>query len=159
MKVVLDPSSIMNISFADLKENIVFYITESALNEIKDYLNKIKISKFKLYVLNPKEKTIKEIKEKLLNFVPLELLSDSDIELIALAKELNYVLFTEDFKIQNACYFLKIKFDNFRKKIIKYAYLYRKFCPNCKKFFENKYKKCKYCGEDLEIKIVKKFKV
>ncbi len=152
-KYIADTSFFLNFN---LIYNIFkIYTVPEVIEEVKDRLNRIKLGMFDINVLNPKKKTIEEIKKKILEFMPLEKLSDTDIKIIALAYELKGIVLTDDFSIQNACYFLRIPFQGVTREI-KEAYIFRKLCPNCRKIYSNDKKKCSICGSNLKIIIYRK---
>ncbi len=145
---VVDTSFFLNFN---LIYNILdVYTVPEVLEEVKDKLNQIKLGLFTINVLEPKKKSIEEIKRKLLEFMPLEMLSNTDLKVIALAYELKATVLTDDFSIQNACYFLKIPFKGVIREI-KEAIVFRKFCSSCKKIFSNEKKNCPICGSSLRI--------
>ena len=80
-------------------------------------------------------------------------LSDADLKLVALALEHkdDCVLCTNDFHIQNLCYFLGIKFQGDVQ--IEKALVYRFFCENCKRITNREI--CHRCGSLCKRFVVK----
>lgn len=153
MKVMLDTSGLIYLNDFRIFEEI--FTVPEVIDEIKDKFTSLKLSSLKIKVVKPLEKEVKEIKEIAKETGDLEKLSETDLKVLALAKEKNLTIISDDRNIQNVAEKLKIKYVSvFSKKITKLI-VWRKYCKNCKKFFEGY--KCPICGGQL-IKIAKKSK-
>jgi UPF0271 protein len=102
------------------------------------------ISNKRIVILEPNEKTIKMIKS-IITKIGETRLSKADISIIALAKESNATLVTDDFAICNLAKTLAIK--DTRKWI--------KFCKSCGKGYPPSQKVCSLCGNKLRIRFKK----
>jgi len=106
MKKVFDASAFLNRFFFNDIENVI--TTNSVMDEIKNREQKQQIENLilnrKISIQDPQEKYIKQIKQN----CPKGL-SKTDIEVIALAKELSLELHTDDFLMRKACKIHKIK--------------------------------------------------
>jgi len=105
---VFDTSAILN-NFGPIE--VEAYITNSVISEIKDFEFRTKlnnaISTGKLKVQDPSEESIKKVKEiKKQNKLKL---SETDMEVIALALDLKAILHSDDYNLLHACRILKIK--------------------------------------------------
>jgi UPF0271 protein len=87
-------------------------------------------------------------------------LSFADVELLALALDMNKiddkkeaVILTDDYSIQNVANTLNIKFQSFSQRGIgkKFKWHYR--CPGCRKRFKESVKICPICGTETKISI------
>lgn len=72
--------------------------------------------------------------------------SDTDIRLLALAKERNGVLVTDDYHMQNLAERLGISWKPFLKEGIQKDFKWEKVCSNCGKKTEKQ--KCPVCGAE-----------
>jgi len=105
---VFDTSAILN-NFGPIETTA--YITNSVISEIKDFefRNKLNnaISTGKLKIQDPTEENIKKVKEvQKQNKLKL---SQTDVEVIALALEKKATLHSDDYNLLHACRILKIK--------------------------------------------------
>ena len=86
----------------------------------------------------------------------IDYISETDLKLCALAYKYKdkAILYTNDFYIQNLCYFLGVKFEGDKK--IKYAKIFRYYCDKCN--ILNETVRCK-CGNIGKRKVIKFFKL
>lgn len=106
-KIVFDSSAFLNrFFFDDIKE---VWTTNSVLNEIKNREQKAQVENLiqqrKVKIDEPLEKTFKEIKKK----YGKARLSETDFEVIALAKDLDAELHTDDYTMRSVANLLGIK--------------------------------------------------
>lgn len=147
---ILDSSAIIN-KKATLPPNKYITIPE-VLDEIKDQLSKAILESMlenkSLSLREPKKESINE----LINFVEKdnmsELLSKTDIKILALAKESNLTLVTDDYDIQNCCKSLSIKFEPITTKGIQRVYKWKKKCVACG--HETIKDLCEVCGSNTK---------
>ena len=90
-------------------------------------------------------------------------LSETDLELLALAVELKNrgyrpLIATDDYSIQNVAKQLQIEFAPLTTFGIRRRLEWLRYCPACRKTFPTGYKssKCEVCGTDLKRKPVKR---
>jgi UPF0271 protein len=153
MKVALDTSGLIYLNdFRNFEE--IFTVPE-VLEEVKDKITSLKLSILKFKVVKPSEEIEKEIEKVAKDTGDLEKLSKTDIKILALAKEKKLTIISDDRSIQNVAEKLRIKYISIFSKKISRLIIWRKYCKNCKKFFEGFY--CPACGGKLK-KIVKKTK-
>jgi UPF0271 protein len=146
MKVVLDTSAIIYLS--DFRKFDEIFTVQDVIEEVKDRITAMKLSGLKLKITEPKKESIEEIKKVAEETSDLEKLSKTDLKVLALAKEKNCTIISDDYNIQNIAEKIGIDYISiFSKKITKLI-KWKKFCKNCKKYFE-KEKFCPVCGEKL----------
>ncbi len=157
MKVVLDTSAIIYLN--DFRSFNEILSVEEVLEEVKDKISRIKLSALNLKVEEPKEKFLEEVKRIATETGDIEKLSSTDLKVLALAREENCTIISDDRNIQNVAKKLGIKFISiFNKKISKFI-VWGKYCRNCKRFSEDEI--CSICGSKTERKpkIAKKIKI
>ncbi len=91
----------------------------SVMNELKSFVYKLKAMLWEVEFLDPKEKYIKKVKKEASKIGYLEKLSETDIDVLALALERKGAILTNDFAIQNVARRLGIRFEG-EKKIKRY---------------------------------------
>jgi len=145
MRVVLDTSSLIYLS--DFRKFEEIFTVNSVIKEVKDRITALKLSGLELKIVEPKIESINEIKKTAKLTSDLERLSKTDIEVLAAAKEKNCTIISDDKSIQNVAEKLGINYISiFSKKITKLI-TWKKYCKNCKKFFEGR--ECPVCGGKL----------
>ncbi len=112
--------------------------TPKVVEEVKDPESRLLleslISAGKVKVLMPSGESIQAVREKAVETGELNELSEADIEVLALAYELNAVLFTDDYNLQNIAKTLGIRFRTLKrgiKRVIHWNYI----CIGCGKRF------------------------
>lgn len=146
MKVVLDTSTIIYLS--DFRKFDEMLTVQDVIEEVRDRITAMKLSGLKLKIIEPKKESIEEIKKVAGETGDLEKLSKTDLKILALAKENKCTIISDDYNIQNVAERIGINYISiFSKKITKLI-KWKKFCKNCKKYFE-KEKFCSVCGEKL----------
>ncbi len=94
----------------------------------------------------------------------LPFLSEADVSLIALALEIKErggspCVVTDDYRIQNLCYYLRIGFFSYKTRGIKSFYKWRKECPSCKALYSTTLKRCPVCSSILKTKLVEEERI
>lgn len=112
------------------------------------------ISNKRIVILEPDEKTIEMI-NSIITQIGETRLSKADISIIALAKESNATLVTDDFAICNLAKTLAIELLNLGTKGIKDTRKWIKFCKSCGKGYPPTQKVCSLCGNKLRIRFKK----
>ena len=91
--------------------------------------------------------------------VPKAMLSEIDIEILALALEYkeenkyNPIILTDDYSIQNMSNFLKIEYKNISQKGITKRFKWISRCQGCGKKFKEDIKICPICGSEIKKKV------
>ena len=112
------------------------------------------ISNKRIVILEPDEKTIEMI-NSIITQIGETRLSKADISIIALAKESNATLVTDDFAICNLAKTLAIELLNLGTKGIKDTRKWIKFCKSCGKGYPPTQKVCSLCGNKLRTRFKK----
>lgn len=112
------------------------------------------ISNNRLMILEPNEETIKMVKSMICQIGETQL-SMADISIIALAKEFNSTLVTDDFAICNLAKTLSIELLNLGTKGIKDTRKWIRFCKSCGKGYSATQIVCSLCGNKLRIRFKK----
>lgn len=82
-------------------------------------------------------------------------LSDADISIVALAKECNATLVTDDFAVCNLAKTLSIDLLNLGTKGIRDRRKWVKFCKSCGKGYPSTQTICSLCGNKLRVRYKK----
>ncbi|MEJ2278285.1 MAG: PIN domain-containing protein [Candidatus Lokiarchaeota archaeon] len=133
------------INFNLIKEEI--YTTQNVLDEIKvsryqeknrNILNRIHaaIDNNKLIIKSPQVKYFNKVVETSKQTGDFKILSETDIELIALTLEfqeqgLNVILYTNDYSMENVCSELKVQFSALGINGIQSKMVFEAYCPFC----------------------------
>ncbi|MEA1993910.1 MAG: ribonuclease VapC [Euryarchaeota archaeon] len=128
-----------------IPENREEYITvDEVVRELKNAPYGARM--FKVYA--PSKKSIMKIEAY--SKKTGEELSVTDKKLLALALDVNGMLLTEDYGIQNAAKSLGIEFSSITTDGIREVYRWKKICRGCKKEYPLSYEgKCEVCGSDV----------
>jgi len=148
MKVVLDTSAIIYLQdFRKFKE---IFTTDSVIHEVKDKITEMKLSAIKASVVEPGKKFVNEIKRIAESTGDLEKLSKTDVEVLALAKELKAIVISDDRNVQNVAEKIGIKYISLFSEKIKKLFVWKKYCLACKKYFGTELNECPVCGSKLK---------
>ncbi len=168
--MVLDTSSLLRISrvmslkdfFAGRFRDAVFTTTPSVVKEMKRTSSKLQFEIFRseISVLKPEVKNIKYIEKRLKDFGGNLLLSKTDIELLALARQLSkkgyVVLVSEDKHLQNAASSFGFGIYSVTGGTIKKIFKFVKKCLNCGRIYDFDFDHCPDCGS-VEFRLEKRF--
>lgn len=106
----------------------------------------------KLEVLSPSILAVKAVREAATKTGDSRRLSETDIELLALAHELGYELITDDYSIQNLATVLGIKTRGMDQSGIKEVFEWQARCTGCGKLFTAEVKICDVCGSRTRVR-------
>ncbi len=124
------------------------------IQEIKDEKSRIYLDVVKIRVEEAKEEFVLEVIDTARKTGDAERLSDADIKLLAKALEINGILVTDDYSIQNVAKRLGIKFENIMQKGIEKEFKWIRVCRGCRKITQRKI--CEVCGSETYLKRVVK---
>ncbi|RLF45039.1 MAG: hypothetical protein DRN29_07415 [Thermoplasmata archaeon] len=105
-------------------------------------------------IVEPPEEAIKIVERAAEKTGDLANLSQTDIEVLALAYYLKATLLTDDYSMQNVARELSIKYKSIIEEGIKEKFYWIFKCKSCGKVFEKFHKICPICGG--KIKRIKK---
>jgi len=154
---VLDASSFIHGYNPSLEEG-EHYTTNRIIEEVKSKRDIIHLALEygKLFIREPKRETVEMVKK--VSVETGDTLSQSDIEILALAIDLGGVLYTDDYGLQNVARKLSVPFRPILSKGIRKEFRWRLVCKGCKKIYRIDHKEdiCEICGSPLERKMIKK---
>ncbi|MEF8848573.1 MAG: NOB1 family endonuclease [Candidatus Thermoplasmatota archaeon] len=162
---VLDTSAILSGKPIDISEGKLISpigVSKEIRPGGRTYRNFQFLKEKKLRVRAPLEKNVEKIKEVSKKTGDLDRLSDTDLEVLALAYEIKKnrenkaVILTDDYSIQNVACELSVDFENISQKRItkKFKWFYR--CSGCGKKFKKNVKRCPICGSKTKAQVEKK---
>ncbi len=157
MKVkVLDASAIIH-GYNPVIEEGEHYTTPEVLEEVesKKIIVDQALSFGKLKIMSPNKECINKVEEIVKKTG--DNLSKQDIGILALALNLNAILYTDDYGIQNVAKKLNIEVRGISFKPTDKDFIWRKVCEGCKKLYPADYEEevCEICGSPLKRKMVK----
>lgn len=146
IRYVVDTSGVISRKLNLLDRNLVF--PSSVISEIrKGKLEKLiaTISE-EIIIYDPSEKSRTEILERAEETGDLSVLSETDIDVLAVAYELRAGIITDDYAIQNVADSLHIAYQgaDLRPITRRVKWVWR--CVGCGKIFEAETKTCNVCG-------------
>lgn len=112
------------------------------------------ISNKRIMILEPSEDSIRMVKS-IITQIGETRLSDADISIVALAKEFNVPLVTDDFAVCNLAKTLSIDLLNLGTKGIRDRRKWVKFCKSCGKGYPSTQTICSLCGNKLRVRYKK----
>ena len=117
----------------------------------------------KLAIKNPETAFFQEIQEASKKVGDMRYLSEADLQVLALALELKGrnlepVVVTDDYSIQNVANKIGVEFTSLMTFGIKYRFKWILYCPGCYRKYPPDYKSkvCEVCGTELKRKPKKK---
>ncbi len=157
--LILDTSALIG-GFNPNLEDFTQYIVPQVLEEARSLSTKLKletaISSGHIKVKKPEEISEEEVRKKVEE--TKDKVSDTDIQLLALAQELkesgeNPEIVTDDYAIQNLAELLEISYSQMVKPGISDFYEWIRECPSCGETYQKgEFDRCKVCGTELKRK-------
>ena len=151
MKYVLDTSAIL--SGKDLPADSELFSSPKIVDELKHGRMKRQLDfliESGLKILSPSEKSKEEVVASAENTGDIVRVSDADMEILALAKELKAILLTDDYSIQNIASKLGVEFTGISQEGISKTIKWRIRCKGCGRYWEKMHKMCPVCGSELK---------
>ena len=108
MKIVLDTSAFIYLN--DFRKFDEIFTIQEVVNEVRDRISSMKLSGLDLTIIEPDERSIKEIKDAAKDTGDLEKMSNTDIKVLALAKEKKCTIISDDMCVQNVAEKLGINY-------------------------------------------------
>jgi UPF0271 protein len=116
----------------------------------------MRLEAMELSIVEPRQEFRELVESKARETGDLSRLSKPDLELLALAKQIDGTLLTDDRGVQNMALKLGLRFLPVQRVPVRKPAKLGMFCPACKRFFEAKV--CPVCGHELKPRILKLFK-
>jgi UPF0271 protein len=151
MKYVLDTSAIL--SGKDLPTDWELFSSPKVISEIQHGKMKRRLDfllESGLKVLSPSEKYILEITKAAQKTGDIDRISETDIEILSLAKELKAVLLSDDYSIQNLASVLNVEFLGVAQNGITKTINWRIRCKGCGRYWDKMHPECPVCGSELK---------
>jgi endoribonuclease Nob1 len=150
MKAVLDAS----IFFSEVNPAGELYTTPSVCDELRDIRSKgnfEKLSAAGLRVVSPGSVNLERVRIAAVTTKDSGVISDTDRELLALALDLEAILYTDDFAIQNVAIVLGVQTHPItQRKAKRVFWKYR--CTGCGKYYDHD-GECPVCGAAIKRKL------
>jgi len=143
MKVVLDTSALL--LGKPLPSDFEYYAPPMVMEEIEKKLGSCPME---IFVMMPEKKFMEKVVEMAKKTGDYKKLSEADIEVLALALQLNACILTEDFSIQNVASFLGIDFYGDKEIREIRHWIFR--CTGCGRYFDVFVETCPYCGHEVK---------
>lgn len=144
----------MILSGKDLPMVNEMYIPPSVTDEIKKggrWYNKLqRLLAGGLKVVTPPGPYIQEVKAHAKRTGDYLRLSNTDIELLALALHLDATVITDDYSIQNLAKALGVDFRGLALAEIKKEYKWSHRCVKCKRWYKEPVEDCMVCGGEVK---------
>jgi UPF0271 protein len=143
-RLVLDSSALIE-GFV-IPNNFEVYVPPGVAEEVRDKsidFNLIKIVAPSRYNTKLAVKAAKETGD-------FPVLSNIDIQIIALALQLNAKIITDDYAIQNVASHLGLEFEGLHQEKIKEQVKWKWKCTSCGRYFNKYYEQCPVCGGKLK---------
>ncbi len=153
MKLILDSSAILSGKLNWTDHECYTSPTISQELETSDLSEKFQyLIDAGLRIMAPSNNSTEKVRAGAKKTGDINRLSEPDIEILGLAYELDGVIITSDFSIQNVACELNIPFlsptNEEISKVIKWQFQ----CKGCAQIFEEKQKDCPICGSQLRFK-------
>lgn len=149
VKFVLDSSAFIG---GFLPEEDEYFTVYEVINEVEDDQSKERLSYFlnsgKIKIKEPNLEIVKEVTK--MAQATGDTLSLTDTKLIALAIEMDSIIISEDYGIQNVSDILKVKYKSIRESGIKKIIHWEYYCIGCKKIYSKDKKICQDCGSIIK---------
>ncbi len=122
------------------------YTVKECIEEVKDKDSRrsLEVYSEKLKVLEPKEESVRKVKEAAKELG--ERLSDTDVKVIALALDLDATVLSDDYGVLNVATYLGLNARPVRTKGIKENVMWVNYCPFCKVEYPPDVEVCPRCG-------------
>jgi UPF0271 protein len=153
MKLILDSSAILSGKFDSTEHEI--YTSPSISQELEKSEMSEKFNYLLdagLRIMSPSENAIRKVRAGAHKTGDINRLSEPDIELLGLALEIDGIILTNDFSIQNLACELNIPFLSPTEQEITRVITWQYQCKGCAQIFEEKAKDCPICGSQLRFK-------
>lgn len=151
MKYVLDTSAIL--SGKDLPADCELFSSPKILEEIKHGRMKRQLDyliESGLKVISPSEETLMDIISAAEKTGDIARVSQADLEILGLAKEMDAVLLTDDYSIQNLASELDVKYKGISQDGITKTIKWRIRCTGCGRYWDKMHESCPVCGSQLK---------
>ena len=153
MKLVLDSSAILSGKlFSGDNE---FYTSPSISQEMEKSEMREQYSYMLdagLLIMAPSKDSIRKVWKSADKTGDINRLSEPDIEILGLALEVDGIIVTNDYSIQNLACEMNIRYMSPTEDVIENAVTWEFQCKGCAQIFSEKLNECPICGSQLRFK-------
>jgi UPF0271 protein len=147
VRYVLDTSALF--SMQDLPEGEA-YTTPGVIAELKKYEDpRVRYWLELLHVSEPSKDSVRAVRAAAERTGDDARLSQVDVEILALAKDLGGTLLTDDYSIQNVAQTINLPYHTVGAKGIKEVFRWKYRCTGCMRVWDKNYPECPVCGSPL----------
>ena len=153
---VLDATAFIGLDFPRLQSfsDVKFFTTLSVELELKDFRSRMNIDMLKstgrLQFGTPEKNILNRLKRQIKAIDPQTPLSPADLDILALAFQLEGTLISNDLNLQNTAFHLKIPIKVISGKKITHPKKWQLKCSSCGKIGEPTLHTCSFCGGKLK---------
>jgi UPF0271 protein len=147
MRAAVDTSALIYLN--DFRNFDEVMTVQEVLDESRDRITKIKLQTVNPSIFEPSKAAVAEVDAAAKSTGDAEKLSKTDIKLIALAKERDATIISDDYGIQNVAEKLGIEYMSISNRGIKNFVEWKKHCSVCDKDYKSG-SVCKTCGSRLK---------
>ena len=151
MRYVLDTSAIL--SGKDLPADCELYSSPKILDELRQGRMRRRLDfliESGMKILSPSEDTLVEVVQAAEKSGDISRVSEADLEILGLAKELKATLLTDDYSIQNLASILHVDYMGISQDGIIKTLKWRIRCKGCGRFWDTMHPSCPVCGSELK---------
>ena len=153
VKYILDTSAIL--SGKSFSADLELYSSPMIVEEIQhgrmrrhlDYLLEAGLT-----IMAPSQEVLDLVRKTARESGDIGRVSEADIEILSLARELDAVLLSDDYSIQNLASILGIRFQGVAQEGITEVFEWEYRCRGCGRYFKEMHKACPVCGSELRTK-------
>ncbi|MGB9636655.1 MAG: NOB1 family endonuclease [Thermoplasmata archaeon] len=152
-KYVLDASAVL--CGKDIWLDGAVYVPYSVLEELGRgrYRQKVEnLMGIKISVVSPSKESKEIVRKNAEKTGDLLRLSAQDIDVLALALELDAIILTDDYSIQNVAVHMGIQYHGVAEHGIKAEYRWEYVCMGCRRRYRRAMKVCPICGASITTK-------
>lgn len=156
-RYVLDASAFMNVDMLNYSKEDELFTVEEVETEARDFKSRALFALSNVKVSEPDKKSVKAVEEEAKKSGDIHVLSKTDVKVIALALEMDAIVVSDDFDVQNMCEILGLDYRSVSGKKISYEFKRELVCEKCGKNGLGKF--CENCGGILTAKVIEKKRI
>lgn len=149
MMYVLDTSAILSRRFNITAGDVI--VPQSVVDEIRKGRMKVVLDSLEgiMRIESPTPESIAEVKAEAGKSGDLSSLSETDIDVIALAYQFSCTLISDDYAIQNVASHLSVRYMGADLSVIRREVTWRYRCTGCRKTYDEPVESCSVCGHEV----------
>jgi len=148
MRLVVDTSALF--SMENLPPDVEVHVTPGIVAELRKYKDRrLAYWEHALQVSEPSKESVEEVTRRAEETGDSRRLSQTDIDIIALARDLGAKILTDDYSIQNLARFMGVDYGTVGLKGIGKVLKWKLRCTGCGRVWEVEHRECPVCGSPL----------